>query len=88
MPEPELYVIYTQEQENKTRRNFFERRIFDGKDICIDVKVKMVYDGRDGDINITSMLYSLRYVMNRWKFMAGPGRLYRKQSGYARIKMY
>ena len=27
-----------------------KEEFFDGKDICIDVKVKMVYDGRDGDI--------------------------------------
>ena len=80
MPEPELYVIYTGNRKTRPEEISLKEEFFDGKDICIDVKVKMV-------ILLTSMLYSLRYVMNRWKFMAGPGRLYRKQSGYARIKM-
>ena len=80
MPEPELYVIYTGNRKTRPEEISLQEEFFDGKDICIDVKVKMV-------ILLTSMLYSLRHVMNRWKFMAGPGRLYRKQSGYARIKM-
>ncbi len=33
-----------------TIKSSLKEEFFDGKDICIDVKVKMVYDGRDGDI--------------------------------------
>ena len=50
MPEPELYVIYTGNRKTRPEEISLKEEFFDGKDICIDVKVKMVYDGRDGDI--------------------------------------
>ena len=50
MPEPELYVIYTGNRKTRPEEISLKEEFFDGKDICIDVKIKMVYDGRDGDI--------------------------------------
>lgn len=50
MPKPELYVIYTGNRKTRPEEISLKEEFFDGKDICIDVKVKMVYDGRDGDI--------------------------------------
>ncbi len=50
IPEPELYVIYTGNRKTRPEEISLKEEFFDGKDICIDVKVKMIYDGRDGDI--------------------------------------
>lgn len=49
MPRPELYVIYVGDRK-QARRAFLSEEFFDGKDICLDVKVKMIYDGKKGDI--------------------------------------
>lgn len=50
MPKPELYVIYTGSRKTRPEEISLSEEFFGGEDICIDVKVKMVYDGRDGDI--------------------------------------
>ncbi len=50
MPEPELYVIYTGNRQTRPEEISLKEEFFGGKGICIDVKVKMIYDGRDGDI--------------------------------------
>ena len=50
MPAPELYVIYTGERKSRPEEISFSEEFFDGKDICLDVKVKMIYDGKEGDI--------------------------------------
>ena len=50
MPIPELYVIYSGERKTKPEEISLSEEFFDGKDICLDVKVKMIYDGKEGDI--------------------------------------
>ena len=51
LPKPELYVIYTKEDADKkpdvlTLKDSF----FDGDDICVDCSVKVIKDGKEGDI--------------------------------------
>ena len=50
MPEPELYVICTAGQKRKPKMITLSKEFFGGKDIAIDAKVKMIYDGKQGDI--------------------------------------
>ena len=50
MPKPELYVIYTGDRKSKPSEVCLSEEFFDGEDCCIDVKVKMIYDGKEGDI--------------------------------------
>lgn len=50
MPKPELYVIYTGDRKSKPSEVSLSEEFFDGEDCCIDVKVKMIYDGKEGDI--------------------------------------
>lgn len=50
MPVPELYVIYTGKRKDRPEENSLSKEFFDGKEICLDVKVKMIYDGKEGDI--------------------------------------
>lgn len=50
MPKPELYVIYTGDRKARPEEISLSEEFFGGEDICLDVRVKMIYDGRDGDI--------------------------------------
>lgn len=50
IPRPELYVIYTGERKKRPEEISFSEEFFGGEEICLDVKVRMIYDGRDGDI--------------------------------------
>lgn len=50
MPVPEIYVIYTGDRKAKPKEISLAQEFFGGKESCIDVKVKMIYDGNDGDI--------------------------------------
>ena len=50
MPAPELYVIYTGARKSRPGEISLSEEFFDGKETCLDVKVKMIYDGEDGDI--------------------------------------
>jgi len=50
MPVPEIYVIYTGDRKKKPSEVSLVQEFFGGKDSCIDVKVKMIYDGKEGDI--------------------------------------
>jgi len=50
MPEPELYVIYTGDRKARPGEISLSKEFFEGRDICIDVRIKMIYDGKDGDI--------------------------------------
>ncbi len=47
---PELYVIYTEDRKTKPSEISLSQEFFDGKKCCIDVKVKMIYDGKEGNI--------------------------------------
>ncbi len=50
MPKPELYVIYTGDRKSKPSEVSLSEEFFGGEECCIDVKVKMIYDGKEGDI--------------------------------------
>ena len=51
LPEPELYVIYTGENpESKKDSISLKKDFFNGKDIGVDCKVKVLFDGKKGDI--------------------------------------
>ena len=51
LPEPELYVIYTGAgSENKPAVLSLKDNFFDGRDIAVDCRVKVLYDGAKGDI--------------------------------------
>lgn len=50
MPKPEIYVIYTGDRKTRPEEISLTEEFFEGKDICIDVRVKMIYDGKNGDI--------------------------------------
>ena len=47
---PELYVIYTGDRKEKPSEISLSQEFFDGKECCLDVRVKMIYDGKEGDI--------------------------------------
>ena len=50
MPVPELYVIYTGARKDRPEEISLSKEFFGGKEICLNVKMKMIYDGREGDI--------------------------------------
>ena len=50
IPVPEIYVIYTGDRKARPKEISLAQEFFGGKESCIDVKVKMIYDGNDGDI--------------------------------------
>ena len=50
MPIPEIYVILTGERKTRPSEISLAQEFFAGKECGIDVKVKMIYDGKEGDI--------------------------------------
>ncbi len=50
LPIPELYVIYTGDRKTKPSEILLSKEFFGGRECCLDVKVKMIYDGKEGDI--------------------------------------
>lgn len=50
MPMPEIYVIFTGERKTRPSEISLSQGFFDGKECGIDVRVKMIYDGKEGDI--------------------------------------
>jgi len=50
MPKPELYIIYTGNRKKRPEEISFSKEFFNGENICIEVKAKVIYDGREGDI--------------------------------------
>lgn len=45
IPEPELYVIYTGERQERPAEISLSKEFFGGRECAVDVKVKMIYDG-------------------------------------------
>lgn len=45
IPEPELYVIYMGERQERPAEISLSKEFFGGKECAVDVKVKMIYDG-------------------------------------------
>ena len=50
MPKPEVYVIYTGDRKTRPEEISFAGEFFGGEQVCLDLKVKMIYDGKEGDI--------------------------------------
>ena len=50
MPKPEVYVIYVGDRKTKPEEISFSEEFFGGEEICLDLNVKMIYDGNTGDI--------------------------------------
>ena len=50
LPKPELYVIYTGERKERPEWIFLSKEFFPGQECFVDVKVRMLYDGKEGDI--------------------------------------
>ena len=50
VPKPELYVIFTGKRVSKPEYVSLSEEYFGGEECAIDVKVKMIYDGKDNDI--------------------------------------
>lgn len=50
LPAPELYVLYTGDQKDIPESISLKDDFFDGKDVSVDAKVKVIRDGREGDI--------------------------------------
>ena len=50
LPIPEIYVIYTGDRKTRPSEVSLAKEFFEGEQSCIDVKVKMIYDGEEGDI--------------------------------------
>ncbi len=50
LPRPELYVIFTGNRKTRPEYLYLSKESFGGDDSVLDVKVKMIYDGKEGDI--------------------------------------
>ena len=50
LPYPELYVIYTGKRESRPECLSLAEEFFPGSASCFDLTVRMIYDGREGDI--------------------------------------
>lgn len=50
MPKPEIYVIYSGNRKTRPEEISFSEEFFGGEEVCLDLKVKMIYDGKEGDI--------------------------------------
>lgn len=45
-----MYVIYTGNRKTRPEYLYLSKEFFGGDDSVLDVKVKMIYDGKEGDI--------------------------------------
>ena len=50
LPKPEMYVIYTGNRKARPEYLYLSKEFFGGDNSVLDVKVKMIYDGKEGDI--------------------------------------
>ena len=50
LPKPEVYVIYTGSRKTRPEYLSLSKEFFDGDASVLDVKVRIIYDGQDGDI--------------------------------------
>lgn len=49
-PEPEFYVIFTGEHNDRPQQLVLSKEFFEGRKISLEVCVNMIYDGNEGDI--------------------------------------
>lgn len=50
MPEPGLYVVYTGERKKKQEYIPLSEEFFNGRNIGIELRAKVIYDGKNNDI--------------------------------------
>jgi hypothetical protein len=50
LPKPELYVIYTGERTEKPSEITLSKEFFDGQDLAVDIKVKVLYGNASNDV--------------------------------------
>lgn len=50
LPKPELYVIYTGTRKKRPKEIKLSEEFFSGEQVAVEVAVKMIYDGKEGDI--------------------------------------
>jgi len=50
LPKPELYMIYIGERKRRPEYISFSESYFGGQECCMDARVRIIYDGKDGDI--------------------------------------
>lgn len=50
LPKPEIHVIYTGKRKTRPESISFAQEFFQGQECCIDIEIKMIYDGKKGDI--------------------------------------
>ncbi len=50
MPEPEIYVIFTGERSDRPKTLSLSEEFFKGKECAIEVRVNVIYDGKENDI--------------------------------------
>lgn len=50
LPKPEIYVIFTGSRKKRPESISFADEFFPGEECCLDVKIRMIYDGKKGDI--------------------------------------
>lgn len=50
LPRPELYVIYTGNRKTRPSEITLSKEFFDGAKTAVEVTVKVIYDGKKGDI--------------------------------------
>ena len=51
MPKPEVYVIYTGDRKTRPEQISLSTEFFGGEEVCLDLNVKMTYDGKEGGYN-------------------------------------
>lgn len=49
-PEPEFYVLFTGERKDRPEEIVLSKEFFDGHRTALEVRVKMIYNGLEGDI--------------------------------------
>lgn len=50
LPVPELYLIYTGGRKTRPEFLYLSKEFFGGKESAVELKVKVIYDGKEGDI--------------------------------------
>lgn len=50
LPKPELYVIYTGKRKKRREEIVLSEEFFGGEQVAIEVRVKVIYDGKKGDV--------------------------------------
>ena len=68
LPEPELYVLYIGDRKKRPKEIKLSEEFFEGKDISVEVKVKMLYGDKEDDILGQYVTFSKVYNEQRKKY--------------------